>query len=184
MGSHYVSVCSLDDQRVRGALGSADRKVRTAWLRLIRKEVGRVEEQIIEAREEAAEAMIAGDYAPGARPDGHHFEYALVALCEGWADAVARIECHVHDTFPVLWYTVAQAQPNPFGIPYGEYSPIQIGWHSPAEVTERRAALAQIDMDNATRRRSGCTPQNVAAIDKVLAHAEKRGRGAVVVWIV
>jgi hypothetical protein len=99
VGSHFVRVYSVDDVRVRAALGSGDRKPLNAWLRAIRKQGGRLAEDDIEAQEEAAEKLIAGGVPPGARSEGRHFGYAFLALCGAWADRQAVVECYVAEAF-------------------------------------------------------------------------------------
>jgi len=179
-----VSVYSVDDARVRAAIGSGDRKARNAWLRAIRKQVGRLAEDKIEAQEEAAEQLVAGGVPPGERPDGHHFGYAFLALCEAWADEKATVECYVAEAFPALWALAAGARPNPFGVPQSPYATGHVGWHGPAAVPRLRRALAAVRAGDPALSRFGGSAENVAAIDAVLAHAEAAGRGVVVSWAV
>jgi hypothetical protein len=182
MGSQFVDLYSVDEARIRSALGSGDRKARNAWLRAIRKQVGRLPEADIEAREEAAEQLIAGGVPPGDRPDGHHFGYAFLALCEAWADRRSTIECYVIETFPALWALAAQAGPNPFGVPQSPYASGHVGWHEPSAVPRLRQAFAAVRAGDPALARFGGSAENIGAIDSVLAHAEGAGRGVVVSW--
>jgi hypothetical protein len=182
MGSHFVYVYSVDDARIRAALGSGDRKALNAWLRAIRKQAGGVPESDVEAREEAAEQLIAGGVAPGERHDGHRFGYAFQALCEAWADRRAVVDCYVAKPFPALWALAARAAPNPFGVPQSPHGSGHVGWHEPSAVPALRRALAETPVADPALERFGGTPGNVAELDAVLAHAEAAGRGVVVSW--
>lgn len=93
MGSHFVRVYSVDDVRIRSALGSGDRNTLIDWLQAILKDARYLSEIEIQAREEAAEQLVSGDIQPGERSDGHYFVNAFLALCAAWADRHAVIEC-------------------------------------------------------------------------------------------
>src|SRR5262249_39440760 len=103
MGSHFVDICSIDEHRLKGALGSKDQAILQEWLGLIRKNARSVGDDTIQAREEVAKKMIAGDFAAGEAADGAHFGYAFEELCRAWASKHEVIECYVDDAFPQLW---------------------------------------------------------------------------------
>jgi hypothetical protein len=150
----------------------------------IRKDAGNLAEDGIEAREAAAEQFIAGGVRPGERPDGHDFGHAFLALCDAWADRRAVVECYVTRSFPALWALAEQAGANPFGVPSSPYGTGHVGWHGPAAVPALRRAFAAVRRGDPALVRFGGTADNLAALDRVLAHAEASGRGVVVSWAV
>ena len=181
MGSHFVYVCSVDEDRIRRAFGSGDRKVLNAWLRAIRKR-GKAtyrSEDVIEAEEEAAEQLIAGGVTGGESPDGHHYGHAFEALCEMWADDSEMVECRVGEECPILVRLASGGAGAPFGLPTSPHGVPDIRRHDLADIGELRAEfatarMASEDLDNSI------SPDDIEAIDRVLDHAQRAGRGVIV----
>lgn len=182
MGSHYIRVYSVDDSRLRAALGSRDASVRSEWLQLVRRSGAGLPKSDSTAREEAVNQLVEGGVSPGERPDGHHFGFAFLELCKEWSDRHVVLECYVSPSFPGLWELAAQARPNPFGVPTSPYGLGHVGWHDASDVARLRRAFAAIEVDAPGISRLGGTPENLAAIDSVLSHAESVGRGIIVSW--
>jgi hypothetical protein len=181
MGSHFVNVCSVDEERIRGALGSGDRKVLNAWLRAIRKR-GKAtyrSESDIEGEEEAAECLIAGSVANGKSANGHHYGHAFEVLCELWADDSETVECRVDAACRALVRLASGGTTAPFGVPASPYGVPDVRRHEPSELGELRALFAAARGASAELERY-IGPEDIEAIDRVLAHAQGAGRGVIV----
>jgi hypothetical protein len=177
-----VRVYSVDDERLRAAIGSGDRSILADWLGAVRAQAGRLPGDEVNGRERAAEQLVAGGIPASERDDGHHFGFAFLALCEAWADCQVVVECYVTEAFPALWVLAARASPNPFGVPQSPYGSGHVGWHEPSAVPSLRRALAAVRAGDPGLTRFGGTAENVAALEVVLIHAEASGRGVVVSW--
>lgn len=181
MGSKYISICSVDEDRLRQAFGSGDRKVLNAWLRAIRKR-GKAtysSEDEIEAEEEAAEQLIAGT-APGESKDSHYYTSAFRELCELWADDWEVIECAIGPECRALVRLTSQEAAAHFGLPTGPYSTVY--YHASPEINDLRVAFAEVRAAGAEMTRY-LMPYSLEALDRVLGHAQQAGRGVIVFYL-
>src|SRR5262249_39547177 len=163
---HFVLICSVDERRLKGAIGSNDEAILHEWLSLLRKEGSVIPDYSIQAREEAARRLVAGDFAPGECDEGTDFGYAFEELCRAWANEQKDIECYVDEAFPQLWDLVTGAAP-PFGLPTSPFGVPVVGWHAGPAVVKHRSAFAAVRSDKALRKYGG-TSENFADIDTVL----------------
>jgi|GEM_PF-3631543 hypothetical protein len=184
MGSKYIRICSVDEERIRQAFGSSDRKVLNAWLRAIRKrgKATQNSEEAIEAEEEAAEEMVAGNVLAGEREDGDRYGAAFLALCEAWSDDSEVVECAIAPECPPLERLAGGEGSNPFGVPNGPYGIPTVYYHEPSEITELRLAFAAARSSPAEVERY-IVPDSIAAIERVLGHAQQADRGVIVFYL-
>lgn len=184
MGSKYIRICSVDEDRIRQAFGSGDRKVLNAWRRAIRKrgKATQTSEEEIEAQEEAAEELIAGSVSAGEREDGDTYGSAFLALCELWSDESEVVECAIVPECPPLERLAGGEGSNPFGVPAGPYGIPTVHYHDRSEIAELQQAFATARKSPAEVERY-IVPDAIAAIERVLGHAQQAGRGVVVFYL-
>ena len=184
MGSHFVHVCSIDQGRIKTALGSKDQGILSKWLSAIRKNGNDWPEETRLECEEAARRMIAGDYSADECEDGHAFGYALQEYCRDWSAAQAVLECYVDVDWPQFWEFVVEGKGPQLEIPTSSSGVPTVNLHVGSEIARHRKAFALVNPGDGEFENFGGTSQNLTELDKVLADAENSGRVVVVFWTV
>jgi hypothetical protein len=181
MGSHFVSLYSVDPQRILRVFGSNNRALPAEWLDLMQKQEN-WEPDLIAGREAAAQNMVAGESRPDECEEGAYFIRAFELVCNAWASARAVIECYVDDGWPELWDFVTQTDDPPIDIPVGSSGVPLLGWLAGKKIGAYREAFSKCVPSEEMAERYGATQPNIEHIKRVLADAEGSGRAIVLIW--
>jgi hypothetical protein len=181
VGSHFVTLSSVDPQRVRRVFGSNDRTLLDDWLSLIRKQ-RHWDPELIAGCEVAARTMVAGNSHRGESDEGSYFIRAFNVLCKAWATAHADIECYVDEGWPELWAFVTQTDDPPFDIPQSSSGVPFFGWLAGETIAEHRNAFAKYEPTDELAETYGATQSNIEELQRVLADAEASGRAVALLW--
>jgi hypothetical protein len=120
--------------------------------------------------------LIAGDFASGEQPDGHHFVRAFRAACNAYASSPATVEIYLdEDQFPEMWEFVWGAAEVPCGLPASEFGSPAAGYWDTEGVKRYLGIFANLDFETVAARNNGTSyKEEIAELREVL-NKSRRG---------
>lgn len=141
--------------------------------------------ELTEPEERSALArLIAGDFAAGEQPDGHHFVRAFEASCNAYANCQATVEIYVDQVqFREMWEFIWGASEVPRGLPVSQFGSPAAGYWDADNVKRYIDIFTRQDFDQVAARNNGNRYEDeIAELLRVLRGASETSRGVYVFY--